>query len=210
MKKNLPLYELILDPNSDIEGVDKISFVEQPAIEVNFLRFSKNEPNKYTFSEDKRIITSPALIADKIIYRNDEFNGEYNVVFKKDTIYQIVQKYFKNGYLYSFNVDHSVDVNDVYLFESYIINRERGINPPTEFKDIPDGSWMVSLKVENDNLWSDIKSGVFKGLSVECIMDSMKINYNTINKNINDSINNSEQELLEYFKSVVQELSKIK
>ena len=53
------------------------------------------------------------------------------------------------------------------MFESYIIDRERGVNPPTGFEDVADGSWFGSFKVENDKLWGEVKAGTFKGFSVE-------------------------------------------
>lgn len=53
------------------------------------------------------------------------------------------------------------------MFESYIIDRQRGITPPKGFEDIADGSWFGSFKVENDNIWQEVKAGTFKGFSVE-------------------------------------------
>jgi hypothetical protein len=32
---------------------------------------------------------------------------------------------------------------------------------------LPKGTWMVKMKIENDDLWQEIKSGTLKGLSIE-------------------------------------------
>ena len=32
---------------------------------------------------------------------------------------------------------------------------------------MPEGTWMVSLKVEDDQLWQEIKAGKYKGFSIE-------------------------------------------
>ena len=171
MLKNLRTYDLILD--DETEGVSKISLVESPAIEKDFIAMSKEEEESKSYvalSADKQIITTPVLIANQKIYRNNEQFGEHYVRFSKKTIESIVQKYFKEGNQLNFNLEHSQDVSGLYMFESYLVNRSRGINPPTEFSNISDGSWVASFKIENQKLWEAIKLGQFKGVSVEALM----------------------------------------
>ena len=163
MNKNLPTYNLIINDIDEELGIDKMSFVERPAVEVNFLKF---ENTKLTFQdEEKRIITGVAILADTPIYRRNQL-GEHYIIFSKETIYQLVQKFFKQNKIKDVNLDHSLDTNFSYLFESYLINKGRGITP-IEFGDVPDGSWVVSYKILDDNLWNDIKNGTFNGFSVE-------------------------------------------
>ena len=33
--------------------------------------------------------------------------------------------------------------------------------------DLPNGTWFVKMKIENEELWNKIKSGELKGLSIE-------------------------------------------
>jgi hypothetical protein len=116
--------------------------------------------------EDQRIVSGPLMIADLPIYRKDE-DGEYYVMFTGEQIKKIVQRFFKKGYQAKVNIEHGKKADGVYMFESYIIDRDRGVNPPTGFEDVADGSWFGSFKVENEKLWSEVKAGTFKGFSVE-------------------------------------------
>lgn len=194
-------YDLVL--NDELEGVSTISLVESPAIERNFIMMSKEESTPILLSKEKQIITTPVLIANKPIYRRNQQFGEHYVKFTKKTIEQVVQKYFKEGNMFSFNLEHSEETSGIFLFESYIVNRERGINPPIEFKDIPDGSWMASFKIENSKLWEACKAGQFRGVSVECFM--------TYKKDKNLGLEFSEEELdMQYFIDVYKELGKLK
>jgi hypothetical protein len=116
--------------------------------------------------EDQKIVSGPLMIADLPMYRRDE-EGEYYVMFSREQIKKIVQRFFKKGYQAKVNIEHKKPAEGVYMFESYIIDRERGVNPPKGFKDVADGSWFGSFKVENDDLWKKVKDGTFKGFSVE-------------------------------------------
>jgi hypothetical protein len=125
--------------------------------------------------EDERIITGALMLADTPIYRNDG-NGEYYVVFGKDTIKKIAQKYFKKGYQNNVNLMHdSGQVMDgVTMFESWIVDEKRGVKPMKGFEDVKDGSWFGSFKVENEDVWNLIKDGKVKGFSVEGIFNYSK------------------------------------
>jgi hypothetical protein len=139
------------------------------------LRWAESKMNQEEFSahlsfavqdEDQRIVSGPLMIADLPIYRRDE-DGEYYVMFTGEQIKKIVQRFFKKGYQAKVNIEHGKKAEGVYMFESYIIDRDRGVNPPTGFEDVADGSWFGSFKVENDKLWGEVKAGTFKGFSVE-------------------------------------------
>lgn len=123
-----------------------------------------------TTDKERRIVSGVLMLANTPIYRRDEQNGEYNVIFTPDTIEKIVNKFFKQGNQSSVNGMHNSDftIDGVYMFESFIIDKSRGIKAPEGFGDIPEGSWFGSFKVENQDIWdSYIKTGVFKGFSVE-------------------------------------------
>lgn len=165
---NLKIYDIVVSLTDDITGVGTISLVEHPAVEVGFLAFDEQKPIELQFNDDKHIITGVAMLADTPIYRNNEHYGEHYVVFSKDTIRNIVEKYSKFGLQNLVNIEHSQEryVNDVVMIESYLIDKERGI-VPNEFKDAPDGSWIVSYKVNNLAVWDEIKAGRVLGFSVE-------------------------------------------
>ena len=166
MKK---LYDISIDPTDFETGLNAISLVENPAVEVDFLAFAKDESAVLQFADEERhIITGIALLADTPIYRIAPDGTEYYVRFTKDCIRQLVEKYFKFGLTNSVNIEHKDNqfVDGVTMLESYIIDKERGICP-SEFASAPDGSWVVSYKVSNLDVWNKIKSGEVKGFSVQ-------------------------------------------
>jgi len=124
-------------------------------------------------NEDQHIISGPLMLADELIYRNNEKFGEHYVKFSAETIKQIAIKFAKKKYNQNVNLMHDAKqkVDGVTMFESFIVDRQRGIMPMVEFKDVADGSWFGSFYVENDEVWSAIKDGTYKGFSVEGLFD---------------------------------------
>lgn len=163
----LPVYKIKIDMNDDTTGLSAVSLVDYPAVEKDFLLFDEQKM-LFTADDDKQIISGIALLADTPIYRRND-HGEFYVVFEKDTIRQLVEKYSKQGLLNVVNMQHQSDTNvsGVYMIESYLIDKQRGICP-IEFSDVKDGSWYVSYYVEDKQLWNSIKNGdIFNGFSVE-------------------------------------------
>ena len=167
--KNLPLYNLVIDDDENL-GVDKISLVTYPAVEENFLLFDETKRADYSFSiqnEEKRIVSGIAMVADRPIYRETPDKKGYYVIFSKDTIEKIAHRFAKNNYAFNISTQHKTDVDNCYVVESFIINKERGICPK-EFADVEDGSWYTSVKIDNQELWNEIKNGEgLNGFSVE-------------------------------------------
>lgn len=161
---DLPIYKISVDSIDD--GVFKMSIVDDPAVDVNFLKFNKQKPI-YVFNEEKRIITGVALRANYPIYRS--INGEsFYLIFTPEEIEKMAYRFMKNQLLNNVNINHSTDVNGIYLIESFILKADHNMEA---FNDIEKGSWMVSYKVENDKVWNDIKEGKLKGFSVELTGD---------------------------------------
>jgi hypothetical protein len=132
--------------------------------------------NKFNIeNQEQRIVTGALMIADLPIYRRDE-DEEYYVSFSAAEIKKIVQRFFKKGYQSKVNVEHSTPVDGVYMFESFIIDREKGIMPPKGFEDVSNGSWFGSFKVDNEKIWNEVKAGTFKGFSVEGLFRYEKTN----------------------------------
>ena len=166
----LPVYkmDIVSDENSDLE-VDYVALVDKPAIEKNFLAFNEHEQKMaFAIQEDEQIITGALMLADKPIYRNDE-NGEYYVVFGKDTIKKIAQKFFTKGYQSNVNLMHDSGqrLDGLTMFESWITDDKRGVKAMKGFEDVPEGSWFGSFKVNNPDVWQMVKEGKVKGFSVE-------------------------------------------
>ena len=131
-----------------------------------------NDKPKLNFAiqdEDKHIISGPIMLADKPIYRNNKKFGEHFVTFLADTIKDIAIKFSKKGYQDKVNLMHdkSMTLDGLIMFESFIVDKERGIQPMKGFEDAKDGSWFGSFYVENEQAWQLIKQGKVKGFSVE-------------------------------------------
>lgn len=172
------IYRITIDDLSDtLLGLKAISLVDFPAVEKNFIRFKDNQPKRITLKadNDQHVITGVALLADTPIYRYDpDLGGDYYIVFERETIKQLVQKYSQDGLLNVINLQHDSEtysITSCTMIESYFVNAERGICP-VEFQGVPDGSWIVSFKVTDEKLWEAIKAsngeeGGLNGFSVE-------------------------------------------
>lgn len=166
-----PLFELLIseEESSNLE-VSYVALVDSPAIEKNFLRFNEQKQVFSTMDEERRIISGPAMLSDVPIFRKAEADlPDHMVVFKAATIYDIAQKFFAKGFNQNFNLMHDPDLKaeGVCVFESFIVDSTRGILPMKGFEDARDGSWFISAKINNDEVWNKIKAGEVKGFSVE-------------------------------------------
>lgn len=171
------IYKAVIDSDitSELE-VDFIGLVDRPAIQKNFLAFNEQK-QKFVLDEEKRIVHGPAMVADLPIYRNGNGLGEHYVVFDKEAIQTIVEKFSKKGYMSNFNLfhDEQQQVTDVTIFNSFIINSELGITAPAGFEDLTDGSWFITAKVNNDAVWEKVKDGTIKGFSVEGVFNYIPV-----------------------------------
>lgn len=175
----LQVYKAQIDPSfdSDLE-VNYIGLVDRPAIERNFQAFKAQQQRAaFVLNEEKRIISGPAMIADMPIYRKDAQLGEYYVVFDKPAIQSIVEKFSAKGYLKNFNLFHNAQqqVSDVTIFNSFVSDAELGVAPLTGFEDVTDGSWFISAKVNNQQVWDNVKAGTIKGFSVEGLFNYVPV-----------------------------------
>ena len=157
-----PLLRLTI--NGEEDGVNIISLVEFPAVERNFIQLSKEV--KLSLNEEKRELLGVALIPDFPIYRRDE-QGEYYITFNAESIRKIAIDFYRKLNVNMADVEHSHDMeNGITYFQSLIIDKGQGICP-TAFKDLPDGTWLVGCKVDNDEVWNAVKSGEVKGFSID-------------------------------------------
>lgn len=169
---DLPTFELNIDDEIyDETGVFAVSVVSNPAIEREAMFFAdeKQIQRFQVEDEDERIISGPLLIADKKIYRNNDTFGEHYIVFTSKTIKKIMQKFFATGRQSAANLEHNelLTLKGVSMYESFQIDREKGIMPPSGYEDLSNGSWFGSFKVHDKDVWKMIKKGEFKGFSVE-------------------------------------------
>ena len=174
----LPLYNIVL---GEADGIEIMSLVEHPAVERDFLAFEKQKQlaknaeayraeAKFSLNEEQHIVFGVAIRADFPIYRIDNSGYEYYVIFNKETIKQLRDKFMYDKRTDLVNLEHSKGANNIYLIDSFIKDTSKGISP-AGFEDIEDGSWFVSYKVDNEQVWNKIKSGEFRGFSIEGVFE---------------------------------------
>jgi len=158
-------YKLIKDDNH--KGLMKVSLVDDPAIQSNLMHFS--EEKEFLFQdEEQRIIYAPALIPNKLIFRKN-INGEpANVYFDAETIKQLHIDGMRNGYDNKVNLNHeSKDTDGIFCFAQWMIGDDKIDTAVKLGFELPVGTLMKGYKIDNDQVWQDIKSGKLKGLSIE-------------------------------------------
>ena len=169
----LPVYALILG-DDPVNGVNVISVVADPAIEENCLKFSSAKFEiKLAQDMEKHELFGPVLIPDMLIYRRAANGLEYYVTFQKETIEALEKRYFKSGFNFNVSLDHSGENVQGYVFESFIKDESLGVSPSGW--DLPDGTWFIRMKIEDDAAWEKIKQEGLSGFSVECFMDGVEI-----------------------------------
>ena len=162
--------ELVIDENSEELAIDAISLVSAPAIEQDFVYFGK-EKNNLTFAkvdDSKKTLISPALVPWKQIFRYDpNTDSEYYVWFHPKTIKKASELYLKHNNHHKATYEHQDRVSGVLTTESWIIDDPKMDKSRLYGYDLPKGTWMVSMKIKNLELWQKIKEGELKGLSIE-------------------------------------------
>lgn len=170
---NRKLIELLIDEETENFGVEAISLVKYPAIESNFIHFSKQDGRREMYAMakvdvDKRTLIGPALIPDKHIPRYDEFSGEeYDVYFSKDTVQQASELFLKNNYANNHTFEHQDAVDGVSVVESWIVSSTEMDKSRHFGLDVPEGTWMVRVHVANDEMWQFVKENKVSGFSIE-------------------------------------------
>jgi hypothetical protein len=169
-EKTTSIVELIIDESNESLAIDAISLVSAPAIEENMVYMSraKNNLTLAKVNEDKRELISPALIPLKSIYRYDaDTDSDYYVYFSKDTVKKCAYSYLKNNNHHKATYEHQDRVSGVLTVESWIIEDSKTDKSTLYGYSLPSGTWMVKMSITNDDLWSKIKAGELKGLSIE-------------------------------------------
>ena len=168
--KNTKIVELVIEENNEALAIDAISLVSAPAIEQDFVYFGKEKHN-LTFAkvdEEKRMLVSPALIPNKQIFRyNPQKDEEFYVYFSKDTVRRASELYLKHNNHHKATYEHQDRVSGVLTTESWIIEDPKNDKSTLYGYDLPKGTWMVKMRIDNEDLWQKIKAGELKGLSIE-------------------------------------------
>jgi len=162
----MEMVELILD-DKDAIGVEAISVVESPAIESDFIALKNQEIKLAEINKEKRLLMGALLIPQKPIYRRNG-DKEYYVFFSSETVLKASQMFLQNGNQSNSTLEHDGELKGLTLVESWIVEDKEKDKTALYGLDVPVGTWMGSVKVENEEIWNDyVKSGKVKGFSIE-------------------------------------------
>lgn len=161
------IIELIIDEKDEMSGIDAVSVVKNPAIEENFIALGKHEVELKKIDEEKRILMGAALVPNKQIYRVNEKKEEYYIFFSEQTVRKASELFLMRSNQNNATYEHKDKLEGLSVVESWIIDDEKSDKSRLYGFDLPKGTWMISMKVNNDEVWSDVKEGKVKGFSIE-------------------------------------------
>jgi hypothetical protein len=165
--EEIKVIELIIDEENEISGIDAISIVDDPAIQEDFIMLSSQEVKLAEVDQEKKILMGPALIPNKKIYRRTG-DDEYYIYFSEDTVRKASELFLTKGYQNNATLEHDGELDGLSVVESWIIDDTNQDKSRKYGFDLPNGTWMVSMKVYDDSVWSDyVKTGKVKGFSIE-------------------------------------------
>tara|TARA_R110002051_G_scaffold56113_3_gene104152 strand:+ start:1139 stop:1996 length:858 start_codon:yes stop_codon:yes gene_type:complete len=161
--------ELLIDESEEITGVEAVSLVRFPAIMTDWVYLSAVKDNKMAFAldEEKRLLVGPALIPDKLIMRLDEEDQEYDVFFSKETVRQAMELFMVEARTNEHTLEHEAKIDGVTVVESWLVADTKKDKSALYGFELPVGSWMLSVKVNNDSIWQKVKQKEVRGFSVE-------------------------------------------
>lgn len=168
-----------------------ISMVEAPAIESDFVALAEQKEEKQQVlleSNERHMVYGAALIPEKDIYRN---NGEqeFYISFTKESIEKMSQDFMKEYRQHEVKTDHEDVANEVCVVESWLVEDSYKDKANALGINVPEGTWMVGMKVNNIETWERVKSGELKGFSVESMLtleEFSKQNDNNMNIEANE------------------------
>ena len=162
----MDIVELFIDENEAI-GIEAISVVEYPAIEEDFVALKREDIKLAEVDKEKRILMGAALIPNKPIYRRSD-DHEYYIYFSRDTVRKASELFFINGNQNKSTLEHQMPLTGLSVVESWIVEDKEKDKSRMYDMDMPIGTWMVSMKVLNDDIWHNyVKTGKVKGFSIE-------------------------------------------
>jgi hypothetical protein len=163
----MEIIELLIDENKIESGINAVSVVESPAIEENFVALKKHEVELKEIDGEKRILMGAALVPNKQIYRKNG-DKEFYIYFSEDTVRKASELFLMRANQNNATLEHEKKMLDgMSVVESWIIEDEKQDKSAKYGFNLPKGTWMISMKVNNDEIWNKVKAGEVKGFSIE-------------------------------------------
>jgi hypothetical protein len=163
----MEIIELLIDENKIESGINAVSVVESPAIEENFVALKKHEVELKEVDGEKRILMGAALVPNKQIYRKNG-DKEFYIYFSEDTVRKASELFLMRANQNNATLEHEKKMLEgMSVVESWIIEDEKQDKSAKYGFNLPKGTWMISMKVNNDEIWNKVKAGEVKGFSIE-------------------------------------------
>jgi hypothetical protein len=166
----MELYEMTLSNLDSDLGVKAISVVDSPAIEMDFvaLNEAKQIIELAEIDKEKKLLLGACLVPNKPILRIDQETGkEFYIYFSSDTIRQISERFLKKGNQNNTTLQHKTMLEGVSVVESWIVESPEKDKSSLYNMSLPIGTWCVSMKCDNDEVYQLAKQGKIKGFSIE-------------------------------------------
>ena len=180
--------------NKDSKGVFAISLVNQPATTETFIAMSKQDKviKLSKIDSEQRILMGLVLQPNQMIPRIDESGEEFQMYFSAETIKAYSENFFKSGFQLNSKLEHETPIEGVTFVESWIVENPKVDKSYNFGMEYPKGSWMATMKVDNDDIWNNyVKTGELQGFSIDAMVEleevKEKVNFKS---NINMSKEN--------------------
>jgi hypothetical protein len=197
----MKIIELLIDEEELYSGIEAISIVDRPAIQENFIALSKQPKVKLAeVDKEKRILMGAALVPNKNIYRS-EGEDEYYIYFSEDTVRKASELFLMRGNQNKSTLEHEASLSGLSVVESWIIEDDLHDKSRKYDMDLPVGTWMVSMKVNNDDVWENyVKTGKVSGFSIEGYFTD-KVNMSELNQITEEEAEDILVEMADYIAS---------
>jgi hypothetical protein len=191
----MKVYEAVFK-EGEMEGVYSLSVVENPAMQDLWIALSE-QPQTVELAqvdEEKRLLLGAALIPNKKIYRKVD-DHEFYITFSEQTIEKLAHNFFKNGNQNNSSLEHQIKLEGMSVVEGWTVVDPKNDKSNNYGKEYPKGTFVTMMKVDNDDVWSKVKSGEIKGFSIDALLSLEEIKLNT-------NINMTKEDFIDAFKAV--------
>lgn len=175
MEPTKKIVKCVIDEEGRL-GITAIGLVSAPAIEENWIALNAvNEVKLAEVNNERKMLYGAALIPNKEILRIDANMNEYYIVFDEDTIYQCAHLFLKKNLQHSHTIEHEFAITGCTVVESWIVEDSNSDKSTAMGMTLPKGTWMLGVKVDDEQVWSDVKAGTIKGFSIEGMFNEVEV-----------------------------------
>ena len=174
------IVKCVIDENGKL-GLTAMGLVDVPAIEENWVALSSDKVKLSSVDKERRMLYGAALIPEKLILRIDKNNEEYYMKFERDTIEQLAHDFYKKNLHHTTNLQHQYPVTGVTIVESWLKEGNSDKSLALGLSDLPDGTWFIGAKVDDDTVREEVKAGAIRGFSIEGMFTEQSVEMHAMN-----------------------------